>query len=215
MGYTRYWEQTGKPITQEFIDKINEILADCKSKGICIKDGNGENEPIVTMDKVIFNGNADKNLDHESFYISNGTTGFQFCKTARKPYDYAVRQALKVAEEMGIITNVSSDGDNDEIISDAKFLGEEPLNTRQFPVVVHYSFDSEVPVWLFDTEKDACDEIKRQFDEEVRIDTEENGHEIGSDMEIEIADDNSYAKITIWYDTEESVTEWSLGDLRN
>ena len=69
MGYTRYWNQTGKPITQEFLDKVTEVLNDCKNKGISIRNGLGENEPVVDMEKVVFNGDSDKNTDHESFVI--------------------------------------------------------------------------------------------------------------------------------------------------
>ena len=215
MGYTRYWNQTGKKITQKLVDRVNRIIKDCENKGIHLGDGTGNNEPIVTMDKIVFNGNADKGLDHESFVIANGLTGFNFCKTARKPYDYAVRQALIAAASEGVIDDVSSDGSNTTIISDAAWLGEEEPEPKKIPVIVRYSFDRDTPIWLFDTEEEACAEIKKQFDEELRIDTEETGHVIGEDMEIELAGDNSYAKITIWFDGEENITEWFVGDIRN
>ena len=214
MGYTRYWNQTGKPITQEFLDKVTEVLNDCKNKGISIRNGLGENEPVVDMEKVVFNGDSDKNTDHESFVIRNNTTGFNFCKTARKPYDYAVRTILQIAEEMGIVDEVSSDGENDVIISDAKYLGEpEP---KRIAVIVKYSFDNSTPVYLFDTEEDAAAEIRKQFNEEVRIDTEENGYVIGDNMDIEINDDGSYAKIVNHtpYDGD-AITEWCMEDVRN
>ena len=120
MGYTRYWERTEKPITEGFINGVNEILEDCKVKGITIRNGMGEDEPIVNINKVLFNGDANRNLDHETFYITNSPDdiGFGFCKTARKPYDYAVRKALKVAEEEGLVIGVSDDGENEEIIND-------------------------------------------------------------------------------------------------
>lgn len=120
MGYTRYWERTKKPITERFIEKVNNILEDCRIKGITIRNGIGEDDPIVSMNRVVFNGNADRNLDYETFYITNShdNIGFGFCKTARKPYDYAVRKVLKVAEEEGLVVNVSDDGENEEIIND-------------------------------------------------------------------------------------------------
>ena len=176
MGYTRYWNQTGKKITQKLVDRVNRIIKDCENKGIHLGDGTGNNEPIVTMDKIVFNGNADKGLDHESFVIANGLTGFNFCKTARKPYDYAVRQALIAAASEGVIDDVSSDGSNTTIISDAAWLGEEEIAV---------SGDAHI------------------------------FHVIGEDMEIELAGDNSYAKITIWFDGEENITEWFVGDIRN
>ena len=74
---------------------------------------------------MAFNGNAETELDHESFVIDNIKDNFCFCKTARKPYDYAVRKALKVAKEMGLVTNVRSDGRNEKIVSDSEYLHEE------------------------------------------------------------------------------------------
>lgn len=125
MGYTRYWTRTDKSIDDELIDAINDIIADCKNRGIIIKDGFGEGEPIVNESKILFNGDASTGLEHETFYITNDKeelNTWQFCKTARKPYDYAVRQALKIAEQLGFVTRVSDDGDNNEIISDADYL---------------------------------------------------------------------------------------------
>lgn len=122
MGYTRYWERTKKPITQEFVDAVNDIIKECKTKGIVIRDGLGNGEPKVSLNVISINGDGERDLDHETCYFDNEETEFAFCKTARKPYDYAVRNILKVAEEMGIVTDVSCDGENEEIISDEDYL---------------------------------------------------------------------------------------------
>jgi len=126
MGYTRYWKRTEEKITQEFIDDVNAILEDCKRKGIRIRDGWGENEPIVTLNEVYINGNAEKGLDHETFAIDNEPSDFEFCKTARKPYDYAVRKILAKAKKYGLVTDVRSDDrEQDKVVrSDAEYLGE-------------------------------------------------------------------------------------------
>ena len=127
MGYTRYWKRTEEKITQEFVDDVNKILEDCKKKGICIRDGWGEDEPIVTLNGIYINGNAQKGLDHETFSITNEPSNFEFCKTARKPYDYAVREILNKAKEYGLVSNVSSDdAEQDKVIqNDAQYLGED------------------------------------------------------------------------------------------
>lgn len=122
MGYTRYWKRTTKPITQDFVDEVNRIIADSRSKGITICNGLGEGEPVVTLTMISFNGNGEHDLDHETCYFDNKETGFAFCKTARKPYDYTVRNVLKAAEKLGIITDVSSDGENEHIVSDTDYL---------------------------------------------------------------------------------------------
>lgn len=122
MGYTRYWNRTSKPITKEFCDKVSEIIKDSEKKGIVIRNGVGTGEPIITIDKILINGNAEHSLNHETLGFTDTESGFDFCKTARKPYDYTVREILKAAEEMGIVTNVSDDGTNDRIISDNDYL---------------------------------------------------------------------------------------------
>lgn len=128
MGYTRYWTRTDKKIDGELIDAVNSIITDCRNRGISIKDGGGNGNPIVNEERIVFNGDADKGLEYETFYITNNEdelNEWQFCKTARRPYDYAVRQVLEIAERLGFVTKVSSDGDNNEIISDADYLKQE------------------------------------------------------------------------------------------
>ena len=58
MGYTRYWERTEKEITFRFVNDVQNILDDCKERGIIIKDGAGENAPVVNMDRIWINGNS-------------------------------------------------------------------------------------------------------------------------------------------------------------
>ena len=120
MGYTRYWERTDKPIDLDLITYVCEVIADCDEKGIAIRNWTGLGNPIVTLDRIAINGDETLNHDHETFSIDS-ETGFQFCKTARKPYDYAVRTILKYAEEQGFVKDVSSDGENEEIISDEDY----------------------------------------------------------------------------------------------
>ena len=125
MGYTRYWERTNKPIDADFVIAVCEIIADCDKRGIKIRNGLGSGNPIVTLDVIAINGDCEHDLSHETCYFDNTETGFNFCKTARKPYDYAVRKILKYAKENGFATKVSSDGANNRIISDEQYLKGE------------------------------------------------------------------------------------------
>lgn len=125
MEYTRCWERTEKPITEDFVEEVKQIIIDSAKKGIAIRGWYGYDMPKLTTEKISFNGNAntDGDLSHESFVIDD-KIGFNFCETARKPYDYTVRKVLKLAEQYGLVTNVSSDGANDKIYSDEEyFLG--------------------------------------------------------------------------------------------
>jgi hypothetical protein len=73
-------------------------------------NGMGEGEPIIEDDKLIFNGKCPN--DYETFGISLESDGFDFCKTARQPYDPFVCLALLCFEnEFGGDIEVSSDGE--------------------------------------------------------------------------------------------------------
>lgn len=72
-------------------------------------------------------------LDHETFSIHRkGNSSFNFCKTARKPYDFAVCVVLTLyAKHFGAeATDVSSDGDWEDwepavkLVKDTVGLGE-------------------------------------------------------------------------------------------
>lgn len=121
MGYTRYWTRTEKQMDEDFVDFCNEVLNTCKNLGIRIRGWDGEDEPTISTDLISFNGNGDDCLNHETFVLDN-KTGFDFCKTARKPYDYAVRTILMEALRRGFVTDVEDDGINEEIISDEKYI---------------------------------------------------------------------------------------------
>lgn len=130
MGYTRYWNRTDKEITSDFCEEVNKILIDCAKKGIAIRGGFGDGSPIVSTKEIRFNGNGSvydgenccRDLSHETFYLGSDDEGFNFCKTARKPYDYAVRKVLNVAKRYGIVTDVRSDGANNKIYSDEEYI---------------------------------------------------------------------------------------------
>lgn len=75
----------------------------------------------------------------------------------------------------------------------------------------HHNFNSDVPVSLFNTEAEALNELKSQFDEELRIQTVENGHVNGADLETDISPDGKWACITVYFDMHKDVIEWTIG----
>ena len=105
----------------------------------------------------------------------------------------------------------------ERIIIEAAIRKAAPIKDQRYPLVTHYSFDAEVPVWLFDTEDEAIAELRRQFEEEKRIELEENGRVEGKDVFFKISDDGTYASIThiIGGNEPDDVTEWTVGDLKN
>ena len=127
MGYTHYWRfsKVVKNIDQSeekfaaavnlFKEKIKEL-----PQNIRLANGVGEGEPIITPTKVVFNGSAENGEDYETFAITladdESESEFNFCKTARLPYDAAVCLVLLCFKDAyGNDFNYSSDGGiNDE-----------------------------------------------------------------------------------------------------
>lgn len=131
MGYTRYWNRTDKPITKEFVDEVNRIIEKAKEMGITVCNWDGEGKPTITIDEIAFNGKA-PHMDHESFVINNDRSEFDFCKTARKPYDYVVKEVLKVAENMGLVDDVSDDGEV-EVVTDKEYEAYYEEMKKKYP----------------------------------------------------------------------------------
>lgn len=80
---------------------------------------------------------------------------------------------------------------------------------KPYAVVFTYSFDSETPIYLFETEEEAIKFLRDSFKEEVRIDTEENEWI----CESEIDPDGRYAKITNHFYNGDDITEFHLGQI--
>ena len=122
MGYTRFWARTQKPITQKCVDEINLLMDKCVMHGITICGPDGYDEPIISADCIAFNGCGEKDLEYEAFVINNEYNKVDFCKTATKPYDYAVREALNILSKYDIVNGVRADRPYDEIVSDAEYI---------------------------------------------------------------------------------------------
>jgi len=97
MGYTHYWEND-KELTQDERDGIEEdVTAILSAAPVPLAGWDGaEGEPSVGGDQCVsLNGRGD--YSHETFTFP-GKSGFNFCKTARKPYDVVVTAILIAAE---------------------------------------------------------------------------------------------------------------------
>jgi hypothetical protein len=70
----------------------------------------GTGQPVLTNVEIVFNGLGD--AAHEPF-VFPGQVGFNFCKTALKPYDAAVCACLMVARDHfpAAVLEIASDGD--------------------------------------------------------------------------------------------------------
>ena len=108
MGYTHYWDIKKKSTAEtrknfaSAVEEIKKIYASLprttQSAGgyyprhkVVIKNGMGVGNPTFNDHLINFNGNAKNGTDHEGFHIDlNGRNEWNFCKTARKPYDLLV-----------------------------------------------------------------------------------------------------------------------------
>ena len=141
MGYTHYWEL--KVPNEKKFKKAVELFKKCwevapkkatftKYSGkypnytteeieseIRLFGGDGTGEPVITDTRLLFNGEAELGGDHETFDIDLAQPKWDFCKTARKPYDLAVCLALLSFKKVfGKDFTYSSDGVTRESIKD-------------------------------------------------------------------------------------------------
>jgi len=114
MGYTNYWTQNRAFTTQEWGD-IRAACIPMFNRLKQVKGGDGTGRPCIDNTDIIFNGDGMKDEDHETFRLEKNGNGFQFCKTARKPYDRYVKAVLVVANfyAPGAL-EVSCDGDDED-----------------------------------------------------------------------------------------------------
>jgi len=133
MGYTHYYKQKEK-LTYEEIDKIVSLskrIIDNLPEHSLSSDGDfadypivlcsnhyaEEKAPIVNSTEININGKrGDDDLAHETFYIRfNSMRRSDFCKTARKPYDYVVQAILSIIYTVAPNSfRITSDGDGDD-----------------------------------------------------------------------------------------------------
>lgn len=118
MGYTHYWRRdSGRYSDDEWrtmLAVFTGILAESRTRGISIVGWEGEpgTAPEISKERIMFNGSDD--LSHETFDLTRDASGFNFCKTARKPYDATVVATLLAAERYLPGFSWSSDGESEE-----------------------------------------------------------------------------------------------------
>ena len=127
MGYTHYWTQSANFTEDEwdyvraFFTKMRELLPQHRTTAwdndevpeLFGWDGIGS--PEMSAVAVGFNGDKSKEINHETFRVEKrlNEDSWQFCKTARKPYDVAVNAMLLMFSTMTPTTfTLATDGTN-------------------------------------------------------------------------------------------------------
>ncbi len=127
MGYTNYWQAkklSEDQIPDGFWNDCEKALDKVIASGVKLADGHGEklyknghdiiNDTVMTDDEypsIYINGYRDpEGEDHsyETFGLEfNGE--WNFCKTAREPYDLAVKVILMLAQKYNLLADKSED----------------------------------------------------------------------------------------------------------
>jgi hypothetical protein len=127
MGYTHYWEfklgsdQKSYELAKKEI--IEFITFTIEKENYKLADGMGKKGTFPSLNTFIsFNG-VEKD-SHETFFLNNQIDStFNFCKTARKPYDAVVIGCLLILK--GYLKDdlrVSSDGDIKDLSNGIELL---------------------------------------------------------------------------------------------
>ncbi len=85
-------------------------------------------------------------------------------------------------------------------IMELRELNSKAPKVKLYVLTITYSFDSSVAVKIYNNLNVAKEALKADFSEEIRIDTEENGHQFGIDYSTVEAEDGLYAEIHIGSD---------------
>lgn len=137
MGYTHYWKKVGAIDEKRYklaLSKIRKLIelhkdnipagntaggyySDCLNERLGDCGGDNPVSKADYIDDICINGLGD--MSHETFFLPvNGfdLEEFQFCKTARKPYDVIVVACLVILKHyLGNSFKFSSDGDDLEL----------------------------------------------------------------------------------------------------
>lgn len=138
MGFTRYYTVKNKLDKEKFkeyskvCEQVCNYLQKEENYRLCNYEGEIGSNPTFLEDIISFNGEAE--LSHESFSISTSSSGYDFTKTARKPYDSSVSACLYLARIYFAddikVSGDDGEDDNPELVSIIKqFLRDNKLNT--------------------------------------------------------------------------------------
>lgn len=141
MGYTHYFsiKSTATPeMYKAFSEEANQILtiADAMTS-IDIADAMGEimSGWQANDEAVSFNGYGENS--HETFYVTPSSAGFNFCKTAEKPYDTVVVACLiAMGRAYGDSVEISSDGNASDWASGSHLYQMAVQRTAIIPLPV-------------------------------------------------------------------------------
>ncbi len=146
IGYTHYFPQL-RPLTDEEWNGITaDIKALCAASPVTLCNGSGDigSDPEFLVGAIAFNGEDNMNDDaHETFWLPKSDTDFNFCKTARKPYDLIVTAALcAVNHRAPHAFRIGSDGDIEDWQDGLEFA-QKTLNDPSLTMPLTHPLEDE------------------------------------------------------------------------
>lgn len=161
MGFTHYFTQKRDFTETEWRAvrlAARRILDACQDIALVYEYDCANRPPLVDDEQIRFNGAGDEG--HETFLVTRktpplaypgATSGFRFCKTARKPYDLTVCLVLLAIYQLAPnAMDISSDGDWDVEWRDARLtypdiFGVEPAAPFPSRVAMQPTFPGQLP----------------------------------------------------------------------
>lgn len=108
MGYTHYFTTRATLKNEVWSELLTDVAKIISASGITIGGWDGLGAPTLSSEKIVFNGSP----AYETFHLPHKGNGFEFCKTARLPYDKVVTAVLiRARDYYGDEIQLSSDGD--------------------------------------------------------------------------------------------------------
>lgn len=163
MGYTHYWgykptegdKVRYKDVLREVLIMKKNLPEHCTTAGshfpdhpITLRNGMGKYHPELNATGIRFNGDASKWLDHETFLFDfNEEQQNEFCKTARKPYDFFVCVCLISLANHLPKFDFSSDGNFEDWRPAFQFYAEmfpEQIVSENLKKIVANKFDQNL-----------------------------------------------------------------------
>jgi hypothetical protein len=124
MGYTHYFQDKPAFTDSQWAALTEDVKKLIKNSNVPLGGANGNigSKPVFNSRHIMFNGIGDDS--HETAVVYKGTSEFEFCKTARKPYDSVVVEFYKLIRKYAPSTILSSDG-GDEVFGGKKIVVNE------------------------------------------------------------------------------------------
>ena len=121
MGYTHYYRDKPAFTDSQWAALTEDVKKLFKNSNVPLSNGYGDigSKPIFTKYDITFNGVGDDS--HETAVVYKQASSFEFCKTARKPYDSVVVEFFKLIRKHAPSTVLSSDG-GDEVFGGTKIV---------------------------------------------------------------------------------------------